>query len=289
MKRIACIYNAGSGSAAEKHPIEQQFNDLGITTDFIAIESDKQVIADKLKQQPYMSVVAAGGDGTVRLAAQFAIQAKLPLGILPLGTLNHFAKDLGLPIDLAEAAKVIANGTTAPADYCEVNDQIFLNNASLGIYPATVIDREKTQKHWGKWLAAAKGFIGALRTNKNMDCTIVAPEGSWEYSSPLIFVGNNKYHIDRAGLSGRDKLNGARMFLYVVQATNRRRLVILALLNFLGFHLRSTASARQTKGPLTIKSAQSSTDIALDGEVFKMKFPLHFAMNAGQLTVLRKG
>lgn len=285
-KRIACIYNAKSGSAVDKEFIEQQFQDLGIDIDFITIQSGVESISRKLNDQSYTYLIAAGGDGTVRLTAQLATQVHLPLGILPLGTLNHFAKDLGLPIGLAEAAKVIANEVFVKVDYCTVNEQVFLNNASIGIYPAIVTDREKTQHLWGKWIAAFKASLTAIHENKNLSCTINTPEGNWEFLSPLIFAGNNMYDVHSSGLSGRSKLDNAKIFLYVVRATRRRKLILLALLSLFGVRLSSVETIKSTNGPITIRSNQTSVAIALDGEVFELKFPLLFKMNACKLTVL---
>lgn len=288
MKRIACIYNDSSGSAADTKQIEQVFNNVGLRVDFLAIKTGEHDLLKKLTSQAYSCVVAAGGDGTVRLTAQLAKQAKLTLGLLPLGTLNHFAKDAGLPLELEKAAQVIAEGRALPVDYCTVNDHVFMNNASIGLYPATVTQREKAEDRWGKWPAALAASVGALSTNKNLACTITTPKGSTNYRSPLIFIGNNTYHVDRAGLGARDRLTGGNMFLYVVRATRRWRLTLVGIMSLFGVRLRKADVIQQTSGPITVKAAQQSISLALDGEVFTMDFPLMFTMQAGQLDVLCK-
>jgi diacylglycerol kinase family enzyme len=285
-KRIACIYNKGSGTIANKEQIQEVFTQLGVTVDFLDIHVGEDALTKDLKDNLYDCVVAAGGDGTVRLTAQLAVGSNLNLGVLPLGTLNHFAKDVGLPPDLESAAKTIAGGVVSPVDYCTVNDQVFVNNASLGIYPATVKNRDKMLKAWGKWLAGAKALISALRSNQNLHCSVITPDGKKSYSSPLIFVGNNPYTVDKIGVGNREDLTVGKMFLYIARTSKRRKLLALAVLHLFGIHPQTFQTNTETTGPLTIESAKSPTTIALDGETVTMNFPLRFKIHAKSLKVM---
>jgi len=104
------------------------------------------------------ALVAGGGDGTINAVASQIVGTGKKLGVLPLGTLNHFAKDIRIPMDIEEAARVIIGGRTAEIDVGEVNGLLFLNNSSLGLYPSLVRDREAKQRRgFAKWLA----FLGA--------------------------------------------------------------------------------------------------------------------------------
>src|SRR5476649_731552 len=103
------------------------------------------------------AVVAGGGDGTINAVASVLAGSSVALGVLPLGTLNHFAKDLNIPLDLDQAIATIARGTTAQVDVGDVNGRIFVNNSSLGLYPHIVRARDQQQRRLGrgKWTRLA--------------------------------------------------------------------------------------------------------------------------------------
>src|SRR5712671_5516440 len=124
------------------------------------------------------AIIAAGGDGTVSAIAQELAGSTMPLGILPLGTLNHFARDLGLPLDIAGAVAVIAAGTTAAVDAAEVNGRIFVNNSAIGLYPNIVRDRDRQLRlsRRAKWLAMAVALLRALRRPPIRRLTIEAED-----------------------------------------------------------------------------------------------------------------
>ena len=111
------------------------------------------------------AVVVGGGDGSIRTVAGVLAGSEVPLGILPLGTLNHFAKDLGIPLHLGEAAEVIAKGAQRDVDLAEVNGETFINNSWIGIYPYMVLDRERRRAHHkvAKWMAMVPALFRARR------------------------------------------------------------------------------------------------------------------------------
>ena len=142
------------------------------------------------------ALVAGGGDGTINSGASAAVERGIPLGVLPLGTLNHFAKDLGIPLDLEEAAKVVLEGVVCKVDVGEVNGRIFLNNSSLGVYPAIVRLRERYQATvGGKWIAALWAGLTVLRRSPFMAVRIVAEGETIVRRTPLVLVGNNEYRM----------------------------------------------------------------------------------------------
>jgi len=121
-------------------------------------------VAQAAAHENYDMIVAGGGDGTISLVASALIDSGKVLGVLPLGTLNHFAKDLRIPIDFEEAAQNLVSGSTVKVDVGEVNGRIFLNNSTLGLYPTLVREREKQQRlGWRKWPAFVWAAIAALR------------------------------------------------------------------------------------------------------------------------------
>ena len=143
-------------------------------------------------------IVAGGGDGTVSTVAAALVDTDICLGVLPLGTLNHFAKDLGLPLDLEAAVRCIATGVTSRVDVGEVNGRVFVNNSSLGLYPDIVRDREQQQKRFGrgKWHALLRASIAALRRYPFLQVSLAVEGRERAYRTPFVFIGNNAYRME---------------------------------------------------------------------------------------------
>ena len=176
------------------------------------------------------ALVVGGGDGTINSGASVALERGIPLGVLPLGTLNHFAKDLGIPLELDEAAKVVLEGVVCKVDVGEVNGRIFLNNSSLGVYPAIVRLREKYQATvGGKWIAALWAGLTVLRRSPFMAVRIVAEGETIIRRTPLVLVGNNEYQMVGIHAGARESLARGRLALYVLNAEQRPGLLRLAL------------------------------------------------------------
>ncbi|HTL29718.1 MAG TPA: diacylglycerol kinase family protein, partial [Tepidisphaeraceae bacterium] len=136
-------------------------------------------------------VVAGGGDGTVNAVACALIGSDVALGVLPLGTLNHFAKDLGIPIVLEEAARLICEGKSRRIDVAEVNGRLFVNNSSIGIYPHMVKRRDGhiNRLGRGKPLATFFAFLNSLRRFPTVHVRLKAGEKMWECNTPFVMIG----------------------------------------------------------------------------------------------------
>ena len=186
-------------------------------------------------------IVAGGGDGTVSTVAAALVDTDISLGVLPLGTLNHFAKDLGLPLELDAAVGCIAGGATSRVDVGEVNGRVFVNNSSLGLYPDIVRDREQQQKRFGrgKWHALLRASIAALRRYPFLHVSLTVEGRERAYRTPFVFIGNNDYRMEGLALGERTALDDGLLSLYVAQRPGRLRLVQLALRALLG-RLRET-------------------------------------------------
>jgi diacylglycerol kinase family enzyme len=149
--------------------------------------------------------------------------------VLPLGTLNHFARDLGIPFDLHAAARTIVAGHTTEVDIGDVNNRIFLNNSSLGLYPMIVREREKRQRlGFGKWPAFIWATIQALRRYPFLDVRLRINGELLDLTTPFVFVGNNEYAMKSFNIGGRDRLDSGVLSIYITQRTSRRKLIGLA-------------------------------------------------------------
>jgi diacylglycerol kinase family enzyme len=158
---------------------------------------------------PEEMIVAGGGDGTISSVASTVAGTGKVLGVLPLGTLNHFAKDLGVPLALEAAAATLVHGEVKEVDLGKVNDQVFINNSSIGLYPEIVRRRDKEQQLFNrsKWPAMVKAFFAALREYRFLRVQVRTSEGQFVRTTPFVFVGNNPYDLDSFGIGGRPKLS----------------------------------------------------------------------------------
>jgi diacylglycerol kinase family enzyme len=151
-------------------------------------------------------VVAAGGDGTVNAVAQHVV-GKGTLGVLPGGTLNHFARDLGVE-DLETALEALAAGHTRPIDVGMLNgERYFLNNVGIGLYPEIVYHRERAEARAGKWLAAAGAALRVLRDSAPVGGTIAADDDARTLFAWMVFVGNNRFGTTPGRIGRRERLD----------------------------------------------------------------------------------
>jgi diacylglycerol kinase family enzyme len=234
------------------------------------------------------AVVAAGGDGTVSCVASALVELDMPMGVLPLGTLNHFAKDLGVPLDLADAVKTLAARRTIRVDVGEVNGRTFINNSSIGIYPDIVMEREALRRRgYRKWTAlmAASGTI--LRNYRGLVVKITTGGPTEIARTPFLMVGNNEYQTDGLHLGARSRLNGGRLSAYLAPRVHARELPKLLALALAGRarenHILESFVTRELR---TDTPGRRSLRVAIDGEVVRMTAPLLFRTRPLALRVI---
>jgi diacylglycerol kinase family enzyme len=286
--------NADAGSVGEleqqSKDIAKEFRNVGVEAVVDSIEPGDLPDAMRRAWQPGVdAIVIAGGDGTINCAAGVAVERDMVLGILPMGTFNHFAKDLGVPEDLAKAVSFLADAQVTAVDVGEVNGKVFVNNASIGVYPRMVADREaiRKQRGWGKLRAAPVAIVHTLRklTVHTLRITIDDAEPV-TFTTPFLFVGNGLFdqHGDRLGQ--RTSLSDHRLGVYVIATTSRLRLITNAIKARLGGLDAAAQTERLAGETLLIDSDEGSVEIALDGEPTDLRVPLEFRSRAGALHVL---
>jgi len=296
MKTLHVIVNRNGGAAAKMGDmvagvLEKAFAQAGATVRVAAL--DGKQIPEAIKAVARSGrVIVAGGDGTAAGAAQILAGSDTELGLLPLGTLNHLARDIGIPVDLGEAAEVAANGQPVAIDVGEVNGQVFVNNASIGLYPLMVRKREglRRAKGWPKWLSTLPAAFAALERLPHHRLRLDWGRGERAIVTPLLFVGNNVYSLDRGEVGKRNTLTDGKLSLYAVARRRRAALIWFAMRALVGRAERSldfeTLGECET---LTVSSSSGSIEIALDGELRRMDSPLEFRIRAGALTVITPG
>ena len=225
-------------------------------------------------------VGVAGGDGTVGAVAQHLVGETTPLVVVPAGTRNHFAGDLGIG-SLDDAAAAAASGRTRAIDTGEVNGHVFVNNSSLGLYPKIVIRREVHERRLRKGPATVVAALQQLREADPVDVTIDGrTHRAW-----MVFVGNGVYGEGILDLSDRERLDGGLLDVRIVLADEpfARLRIVGALL--LGRLARSRLLITMQTAAVTISVARAEVEVALDGEVERLTPPLAYRSVPGSLQV----
>jgi len=286
------LVNAKSGGG---HPegdagkLAARFAAAGLRADVRVLEPEDDIgglVRDALRRGVRL-VVGGGGDGTINQVAAALADSPARLGVLPLGTLNHFAKDLGLPLELEDAIAVIAAGNTAPVDAAQVNDRLFLNNSGIGLYPDVVKERESQQRRLGrgKWLAFVWACVAALRRFPFLQVRVEAAGQTHDYGSAFVFIGNNCYEMEGLRIGERAALDQGTLSLYLSRDTGRMGLVALALRALFGQLAGAPGLASMEAGEITIETHHAELDVSVDGEVARMRTPLRYRSRPGALTV----
>jgi diacylglycerol kinase family enzyme len=232
-------------------------------------------------------IVVAGGDGTANAVAGALVGSAATLGILPLGTLNHLAKDLGIPLTLKEAIETAFLGEDRLIDVGMVNGRAFLNNSSLGVYPHLVRHRDRERHHpgWRRTTSALKAAWRVFVRPPVYEVTIESGGVEVRRRTPFVFVGNNPYCLSLFNFGGRECIDKGVLSLYASDRPGRMALlkVFLSTL-FLGKdrvpdfdHFESTM--------ISIRARRRSIPVSIDGEVFSLKSPLHYVIQPRSLRV----
>lgn len=290
---IPVLINAGGGTAAAKGDaleaeVRAAFADAGVRIDLHLIEGRRmQAAVAKYADAPL--VVVGGGDGTIGCAAGEVLKGTAKLGILALGTRNHLARELGVPLDLLGAAKLIAAGTTRKMDIARVGGRLFINNASIGLYPAMVRLRDEGQQQLKvpKWVAAIPASWNTLKRLRHHRLRLSTTGLEREIVTPMLFVGNNHYELDAGHLGRRAALDDGKLSVFAIAAQGRLALVGLAVRTLIGRADRKQdfAAIGDVK-TLTVNGRSRAVDIALDGEVVRLSMPLEFTIEPLALTVI---
>ena len=233
-------------------------------------------------------VVAGGGDGTVSaIAAELAGTQKI-LGVLPMGTLNHFAKDIGIPLDLKGAVRTVTHGSVAHFDVGEVNGRVFVNNSGLGLYPRIVAQRDvHRERHGsGKWPAFARATVSAIRRYPFLKLRVNLGGEERLLKTACVFVGNNLYEIAGLKLGGRACLNAGKLGFYVANRTGRFGLIRLGVRALVGRLNQAKDFESFCIEEAWIESRKRTLLVSTDGEVTRMKPPLHYRILPSALRVL---
>ncbi|MFW2543479.1 diacylglycerol/lipid kinase family protein [Primorskyibacter sp. 2E107] len=290
--QIAVIANTASGTnAMDSAAIDRAIDILGRDQARLYYWSPKdspETVVRKALLDGAQTIVAAGGDGTAMAIAGAALGQACTFGALPLGTFNYFARGLGLPEEPDAAARAMLDCTPHDIRVGTVNGRVFLNNASLGIYPSVLKRRETVYRRWGRHRIMAHWSViqTFLRFQRPMRLTLYADGQTIERRTPLLFVSRSAFQLERFGLKGGDVISHDGFAVLIGRGDTRLDLFRTA------FRLVSqTAEPGRDYEFLPVRSLDVHTErprglIAYDGEKARQVAPFRFRMSTQRLTVL---
>jgi YegS/Rv2252/BmrU family lipid kinase len=296
MARIPVLLNRGGGAVAADPKIAEKvheaFEAAGIDADIELVSGGECAVRCRaFAERGDDLMVAGGGDGTISAAAAALAGTETVLGILPLGTLNHFARDLGIPTDLTEAVALIARRSERRVDVAEMNDRIFINNSAIGLYPLMVVDRDQQRKRLGrsKRLAMLVASVRTLVRFGHQRLTLTVNDSRAQIDTPLLFVGNNDYRVDLGAPGQRDRIDDGILSVFVMRKKTRRSFIAATIRALLDRAHRDDMVELEAVERLRVDSRRSRLAVSLDGEVVHATPPLDYRIRKQALRVIAPG
>lgn len=288
--RPTCILNGKSVHLqAALAQIPRLSGEFGADTQIIVTKRGDDVsgLAARALAERRRPIVAGGGDGTVNAVAGKLAGTEIALGVLPMGTLNHFAKDNGIPLDIEAAVRNLFTGTVTKVDVGEVNGRVFVNNSGIGFYPHFVRERE-AQERLGhiKRVAFVLAVKATLRRYLRLRMKVhLDREQAIERLTPFLFVGNNRYQTSGAQVGTRSRLDAGRLWVCTAPPGPRRNILGVALRTLLGRETDQDLNIFETE-ELHVEPATPRINVSTDGEVSVMETPLHFRIRPQALCLV---
>lgn len=292
-RAVEVLLNVKSGRGAEGPSIDdlrRWLSEAGLEASITTL-GPKDDIPSKARQAAENGaevVVVAGGDGTINGVASGLVGTSAAMGIIPFGTFNYFARSLGIPEDPQEAIAVIARGQPQSLKLGKINDKLFLNNASLGLYPLILRRRETVYKRWGRSRIAAYWTLlaGILRPPRPLSLKITADGEVHDLRTPLAFVSSNAYQLRQFGGDGADCVESGKLALLLAQDTSGLRLFVQVVKMALGFAVRNRDFRLICASDIRITAQRKSLLVARDGERDQIAGPFHLRMQTDALQVI---
>jgi YegS/Rv2252/BmrU family lipid kinase len=287
--RGALFFNPSSGKKLGEDTL-RELKDAAAAAGLEAIELTREIdcvaVVRERIQRGLRIFVAAGGDGTVNNIVQALVNTDAVLGVIPVGTYNHFARDLDMPLEWKEALDVILNGRTQQVDVGRVNERYFVNNLSIGLYPELVAKREEKGRDYPRWKARLFAAYATLRKYPHVTLMIDSAHHHELVRTHVFMVSNNSYDLSRIGIeAGRASMDEGRLSVYWLPHLPR-----VALMRFVARYL--AGRVKETPGfrsfrtaHMRVQSRRSTIRVGIDGELFNLTTPLAITIAPQSLNV----
>ena len=294
------IINAASGSSdgdAKRVVIEDALRAAGRQGDVRFVRPDalaqeaRAAAATALATRS--AVVAVGGDGTINAVAQAAHAAGCAMGVVPLGTFNYVARTHGIPTEPAEAAQMLMHAVPVPVQVGTVNGHVFLVNASLGLYPALLEDRETYKARFGRSRLVAMGAACMTLLRGHRQLRLLIDEGGEvrEVRTPTLFVGNNRLQLEQVGLDlsahPARVLDDGRIAAVMLKPIGTPTMAWLMLRGAMGSLGEADSVESFAFQRMVVQPRRRKIKVAFDGEIARMRTPIEFRVAAQPLFLLK--
>ncbi len=266
---------AGDGSQVDVRQVERGMD---------IVEESRGIVASGADV-----LIAAGGDGTINAAASALIYQPTALGVIPAGTLNHFARDLEIPLEADEAAHLAVHGRVITVDAASVNGRIFINNSVLGLFPNYRTAREAWERHGfgrsrlGRFIAIVASVWKVFWRLPHLTVSLTVEGRKRTLRTPFVLVGNNEHRMEGLALGSRSSLDRGKLWVYVMRSCSRWRLLRMVVGLVLGRAPRESIFDIFPASELTIESKRRHIGVGIDGEMARMETPLNYKCLPGAL------
>jgi diacylglycerol kinase family enzyme len=288
---VIVIFNKGSGEQKGSDDLRTALHAAGLEPRLLIAHSGHEVVrlAAEAAADPDPVVVAAGGDGTISTVAAALAGTGKTLGIIPRGTFNFFARRLRIPLELADAVETLANARTETIDLGEVNDRVFINNSSIGLYPAALREREEAYHKFGRnrLVAYLSGAVALLRqSGRHLHLRLKADGDALALRSQFVFVCTNRDQLDFYQIRGSECLDAGMLAVYTAPPLHWVQMIRLGARMILRRLDQAEEYVALCTGELDIETRRPRIEVAIDGERVTMQCPLRYRLRRNALRVL---
>ncbi|MGY8524483.1 diacylglycerol/lipid kinase family protein [Paracidovorax citrulli] len=291
------VFNGGSGSddaEQTRSTIEQRLSEAGRDYTFFVVDQPKQLpqvaqLAVERAREANGVVVAAGGDGTLNAVAAAVLPAGLPFGILPRGTFNYFGRTYGISRETDEAVASLLDARIEPVQVGLLDGRPFLVNASLGLYPQLLEDREVYKQMLGRrrWVALISALITLMRTPAQLTLELLSKGQMRILRTPTLVVGNNSLQLEQIGIPEVVHLEENRLVAMAAKPVGTLALYGLLLMGAMGRMGEASRVVSFGFETLTVRvRGRRRIKVAMDGEIAWARTPLQFSVSPTRLHLL---
>jgi len=291
-KSVYALLNVRSGwddGSSCKEQLTQEMSSTGVTLNIeeARLGFDITAAVKRAREQGASVVIAGGGDGTLNGVAAGLSGSNVPMAILPIGTLNHLARDLGVSLNVTEAIGQLKSDRVAKMDLGDVNGRVFLNNSVIGLYPTYWFARERGELRWKvRWLSIVSAIYSVFRRNPYLKLRLIVNGQEIRRKTPYVLIANNEHRMEGYRLGSRDHLDRGLLWVYVMRKLSRWGLLRLAGSLLFGRFKKHQDFETFAVTSMRVETRRKKLGVSLDGEVKVLRTPLEYRSLPGALRVI---